>query len=265
MASPDSLHDDLQSRMTQYIEDYNRLDMICNIQLQIDESSPITESYARLMNDKLKLVEESIKSLDFRWTTFTQAMQMDIVDDEELMEQMTQVQLLKQTVSDSLAKRQQQCKAIADYIKAEQLLFSQDSTYKHMYKTAFKLSLIQKAAPRLEKLKAKEQAHFAELQASYESAKAAAALVPALAKNMDPMDEKFTNLKVLSEKIQTMEYKPFIQRIKDYLIGLACVSVLILFFNLMLTKFKAAQKARQTMKQYQDAMNNQGGGGYPTI
>ena len=265
VVSPDSLHDDLQSRMTQYIEDFNRLDMMCNIHLMIDESSPLTESYARLLSDKLTLVEDNMKSLDFRWTNFTQAMQMDIVDDEDLMEQMTEVQLLKQAVNDSLAKRKEQCKALSDYIKAEQLLFSQDSTYKHLYKTAFQLSLVQKAAPRLEKLKAKEQALFAELQASYEGAKAAAVLIPALSKNMDVLDEKFTNLKVLSEKIQTMEYKPFIQRIKDYLIGLACVAVLILFFNLMLTKLKAAQKARQTMKQYQDAMNNPGGGAYPTI
>jgi hypothetical protein len=264
-ANPESLHAELKSRMTQYIDDLNNLNMVCNMQFQISESTPITESYARLQSDKIKMVEESMKSLDFRWNTFTQAMQMDIVDDEELMDQMTQVQLLKQTVTDSINSKRQQCQALMEYVRAEDLLFSKDSTYKHLYKMAFQLSLIKKTAPKLEKLKAKEQALFGNLQASYEKAKAAAALIPALSKSMKVLDDIFANYKVMSEKIQAMEYKPFIQRIKDYLIGLACVAILILFFNLLLTKLKSAQKARQTLKQYQNAMNQQGGGTYPTI
>jgi len=156
-------------------------------------------------------------------------------------------------------------KTLADFVKAQHLLFEKDSVYNHLYRTAFQLSLIQKAAPKLEKVKAKEQELFAQLQTTYDGAKNAVTLIPSLAKSMENLDEKFAKYKVMSEKIQAMEYKPFIQRIKDYLIGLACVAIIILFFNLILSKLQALKKARQAAKQYQEALDRQGGGVYPTI
>ena len=262
---PDTLHAELESRMKQYIEDLSHLALVCDMQFQFTQNTPLTDTYVKLIDDKIKMVDENMRSLDFRWTTFSQAMQMDVVDNEELMELMTQVQLLKQTLADTITSKRQQCKALADYVKAERLLFEKDSTYNHLYRTAFQLSLIQKAAPKLEKIKAKEQELFAQLQTSYEGAKNAVTLIPALATNMEMLDDKFAKYKAMSEKIQAMEYKPFIQRIKDYLIGLACVAIIILFFNLILSKLQALKKARQAAKQYQEALDRQGGGVYPTI
>jgi hypothetical protein len=62
-----------------------------------------------------------------------------------------------------------------------------------------------------------------------------------------------------------MEYKPFIQRIKDYLIGMACVAILLLLMHLAVAKLQAARKVRKSMAQYQNMLNKNGVGDYPTI
>ena len=68
------------------------------------------------------------------------------------------------------------------------------------------------------------------------------------------------------KKIQEMTYKPLIQRLKDYLISLACVAVLLLFVNMAVTKYKTTKAARQQLKKYESMMRQNGGAGdYPTI
>jgi hypothetical protein len=62
-----------------------------------------------------------------------------------------------------------------------------------------------------------------------------------------------------------MKYKPFIQRIKDYLIGLACLAILLLFINLGISKLRAARKVSKSLAQYKNLLNKSGGGDYPTI
>ena len=71
---------------------------------------------------------------------------------------------------------------------------------------------------------------------------------------------------MISKKIQETAYKPFIQRIKDYLIGFACVAILLLFVNMITTKLKALKVAREQAKKYKEMMQQNGNpGGYPTI
>ena len=261
----DSLNVEIESRMMQYADDLNQLAVICNMNFTFSNSSPLSTSYVNVLNSKMKMVQESYNAIDMRWNTFTQAMQADIADSENLMELMTQVQQLKQMVADTLASKKQKVDALGDFAHAEELLLNPDSTYKRLYKTAFELSLVSKLAPRLEKVKATEQVIFANLQSSYEKAKAATALMPQLSSHMEIIEEKFTNLKAISEKIQAMEYKPLFIRLKDYLIGFACVAILLMFVNMLWAKLQALKKARQSAKQYQDMMHNNGGQQYPTI
>ena len=177
------------------------------------------------------------------------------------------VEQLKQSIADSIASKKLQCNALQDFADAEVMLNGQDTVYKKLYQQAFELSLIQKMTPQLEKLKAREQALFAQLQGSYQKAQAASQVVPFLQKRMPVLDNTFANIQMVSTKIQETAYKPFIQRIKDYLIGLACIAVLLLFFSMISAKLKQAKAARQQAKQYQEMMrrNGNGIGGYPTI
>ena len=75
----------------------------------------------------------------------------------------------------------------------------------------------------------------------------------------------FAVLKNKSDTIQKMTYKPLIQRIKDYLLGLAAVAVLLMFISMMKARIKAAKEARKNLKKIKDAMTMSGQEDYPTI
>jgi len=262
----DSVQQSVSDRLSQFADSYSELLDEGNSQLRFVKGMPITKNSLSIMNGRLTLVENALKAIDFRWNTFHQAMQMEIADNDELMSQMTEVQTQRQEVVDTLAAKRHTYQALLDFITAETLIFSQDSTYKNYYKKAVKLSMTAKLAPRLEKLKTQEQALAARLQEAYTKAKAATAVVPTLSERMAQMDEEYSNLQVVSKQIQATEYKPFFQRIKDYLLGLGCVSLFLMFLNLIWTKIQFARKQRQAMKQYQDMMRQSGNNqDYPTI
>lgn len=265
MPLPDSLQTVIEERMTQYSDELVQLGIVCNFQMQLSDGIPLTPSYVGVLREKIKMLASHYQSIDLRWNTFTQAMQIDIADNERLMDLLTRIQQVKQEVSDSIASKQEKCQALEDFIAARQLIMNQDSIYKLLYKTAMKYSLSPKLAIQLEKVKASEQNLSQRIGASYAKATQAATLLPMLSAQMGAIDEKYANLQVMSKKIQAMEYKPFIQRIKDYLIGLACVAVLLLFVNMGISKVQAARKARKSMMQYQNMLNKNGGSDYPTI
>lgn len=265
--TPEALHQEIGARMMDYADELNELAIVSNMQVTFSSTMPLSKTYVKALKDKVGMLDERYNSINVRWTTFIQAMQMDIADDEDLMNTMSSVELLKQSIADTIASKKVQCDALQDFANAEVLLAGQDTIYKQLYLQAFKLSLLQKLTPQLEKLKAREQTAFAQLQGSYEKAQQACQIVPTLQKRMPALDETFANIQMASTKIQEMAYKPFIQRIKDYLIGLACVAVLLLFFNMVSAKIKSIKAASQQAKQYKEMMrrNGNGAGGYPTI
>lgn len=266
--SSETMHQEISTRMKQYIDELNELTATGNSQVTFSASTQLSMTYINVLKDKINLLEERYNSINIRWTTFTQAMQMDIADNEDLMTLMTNVEQLKQNVADSIAVKKQCCNALQDFVLAEEQLAGQDTIYKQLYHEAFELSLLKKLTPKLEKLKAREQTNFAQLQSSYQKAQQACEIVPALNKHMPTLNDTFTNIQMVSKKIQETEYKPFIQRIKDYLMGLACVAVILLFINMLYAKYKQIKTAREQAKKYEEMMrrNSAGGGGeYPII
>ena len=176
------------------------------------------------------------------------------------------IEQLKQTVKDTLDIRSGMVKAVENFANADQLIMSQVPVYKKLYKRAFQLSLVQKLTPQLEKLKARESLIFEKLQAGYEAAKSASEQVPSLQPRMNVIDEQFVVMKSVSEKIQALEYKPIIQRVKDYLLGLAAVAVILLFISMLRNKYKAYKDKLANMKKLDEMMKKQGKGTqYPTI
>lgn len=257
--------DELEYRILRFGDEYTQLSNICNLQIRISDSNLESSSFTRILREKVQVMNTSLQSLDFRWNAFTQLEQVDIAENETLMQQMTQVQKLRQAVTDSIAAAQQKCNAITDFVAAERFILAQDSIYAVLYKDAKVLSLTKKTAPQLDKVQAQEQAIFEKLQESYDKSKAAVMIVPQLASRATVIDEHFYSLKAISEKIQAMKYQPLIMRIKDYLMGLACVSIILLFFNMLVTKLQAAKKARQMLKKQKDAFGKTTDADYPTI
>lgn len=255
----------IANRITNFIDEYDQLANNPNLEIRITEANLKSESYARLLSTRLGTLNNSLNTLDFRWNAFSQAMQTDIAASEFLMSLMTQVQQLRQTATDTIAAQQNKCNAIADFIKAEHLIFSQDIVYKELYKKAKSLSLVKQQAPQLEKVKAEEQILFEKLQTSYQKSKTATQLIPQLAKRSARLDDQFFALKALSSNIQSMKYEPPIQRIKDYLMSLAYVAVILIFINMVTTKLQAAKKARDMIKKQQELFKKTNNEDYPTI
>jgi hypothetical protein len=191
---------------------------------------------------------------------------MDIANDEELMDKVAGLEALKQTVKDTLDAKTQSVESIIKFADADKFIISQVAVYKNLYQKAYKLSLLKNLAPQLEKLKAKEQIVFTELQTNYDQAKASCEVVPVLSKRMKVLDEQYVVMKSVSEKVQALEYKPFFQRIKDYVLGVAAVAIILMFFNLAFAKFKAYRDKVKNLSKYKNMMDNQGQGTkYPTI
>ena len=255
----------LSDKMLEYIDEYNNLVRTGIQKLRINETTLKSESYLRILNQKTSLTESMLQSLDFRWNAFSQAEQADIATSEYLMDLMTRVQTLSQSVADTLASQKQKCEAIVAFAGAKRFILAQDSVYQNLYKEAEALSLVPQLAPQLEKVKAEEQTLFKKIDELYSQAAPARQLVPQLADCANVLDAHYFALKAVSTKIQGLQYKPPLERAKDYLMGLACVAVILLFVNSLVSKLQSAKKARETLKKQKEMLERTNGTDYPTI
>ena len=249
---------EIKSRLSQFSDDFQQLQMAGSMSLDPDTKLDVNKNFVSALEGRMNTYNQRYNSLDVMWTTYTQAQQMDIANDEDLMTMVANIEAKKQSVKDTLDAKTEMVKAISDFVEADQFIMSQVNVYKKLYKRAFKLSLLKKLAPQLEKAKAREQLVFEKLQASYNSAKAATELVPSLQPRMNVLDEQFVVMKSVSEKVQALEYKPLFQRVKDYIMGLAAVAIILLFVSMMLTKYKAYKDKVANLKKVNEMMNKQG-------
>lgn len=217
----------------------------------------------RTLDAKAQRLDKRMQALNVKWDAFNASYLGFVSENDTLMEQMTQAQLLKQTLTDTIAAQQTKCKSIKDFMDAEQIILTQDSIYKKLYKQAYQLSFVQKLEPQLEKLKAQEQAHFAPIQEAYDKSKTAVEAVPQLQSRADKLNERFYAIKAQSEKIQEMKYMPLLQRLKDYLMGIASIAVIILLFNNLMAKWKAAKQKKEALQKQAELLKKEHE--YPTI
>ena len=249
--------DKLTAELDQLADDTKKQTTITDKDLKTAYSVRTLEAKAQRLNHRMQ-------SLNVKWDAFNASYLGFISENDTLMELMAKAQLLKQSLSDTITAQQTKCQAIRDFLAAEQIVLSQDSMYNRIYKQAFRLSFVQKLTPQLEKLKAKEQAHFTPIQEAYDKAKTAAATVPQLKERAELLSESFFTIKSRSEKIQQMQYMPLMQRFKDYLIGFACFAVIFMLFNNLTTKWQAAKQKKEALKKQAEMLRKQQND-YPTI
>ena len=259
----DSTYTDIHARMVQFQEELLQLGALSRFRMDIDMEMPLTEPLLDVVGNRLKTLTIAVNSFTSRWDAYSQAQQVYIAENDSLLSKLAEVQQMKQMVTDTLASRQLQYDQLSAFAKAEVFIWSQDKIYQKLYKQAVQYSLSGKLAAKLEKVKAAEQAEFADVTKYYEQAKAAADAFPGLKIRMKGIDEKYFQLQTVSTKIQEMAYKPFIQRIKDYLMGLAAVAIVLMFLNMVRSKLKALKAAREQAQKMKDMMNGQHN--YPTI
>ena len=257
---------EIELRLSQFSDELNQMLIVGQMNFSVDGSVGVSQSVVNAMAERLKNLNQSYNALDVKWNTYYQAQQMDIANDEELMNKVAGLEALKQTVKDTLDSKTLSVESIIKFADADKFIISQVAVYKNLYQKAYRLSLLKKLAPQLEKVKAKEQLVFTELQTHYDQAKASCEVVPVLSKRMTVLDGQYVVMKSVSEKVQALEYKPFFQRIKDYVLGFAAVAIILMFFNLAFAKFKAYRDKVKNLSKYKNMMDNQGQGTkYPTI
>ncbi len=255
---------EMRSQLDKLTSELNLLADDTKKQTTITDKDLRTTYSVRTLEAKAQRLNHRMQSLNVKWDAFNASYLGFISENDTLMELMAKAQLLKQSLSDTITAQQTKCQAIRDFLAAEQIVLSQDSMYNRIYKQAFRLSFVQKLTPQLEKLKAKEQAHFTPIQEAYDKAKTAAATVPQLKERAELLSESFFTIKSRSEKIQQMQYMPLMQRFKDYLIGFACFAVIFMLFNNLTTKWQAAKQKKEAIKKQAEMLRKQQNE-YPTI
>ena len=259
----DSTYADINEHMQLFQEELIQLNALSKFRMDIDMEMPLTEPLLDVVSERLKALTSALNSFSTRWSTYSSAQQVYIADNDSLLNRVAVIQQMQQAVTDTLASRQQQRDNLVAFSTAEKFIWGQDKAYRALYKQAVAYSMSPKLAAKLEKTKAEEQTLTADVEKYYGQAKEAATAFPGLELRMKAMENKVFELQTVSAKIQEMAYKPFIQRLKDYLMGLACVAILLMGVNLLKSKLKVLKQTREQAKKMKEMMNGQHN--YPTI
>ncbi|MBR6002040.1 MAG: hypothetical protein IK045_04175 [Bacteroidales bacterium] len=256
---------EIQTRLDQYLEGMTKIHDAVVARLPVSPDAQFTDGYINVLNHRLKGMESNLLSLGVRWDNYCPLQQWAITQDEGLMASVESFELMRQEATDSMAVRKQQILSLQAFIDAQALFERLDTAYNSLGKKAFSLSLTEKTAPLLEKEKKKEALLFAQVDEKFALAQQAGQDHLVSPERMEALEESYAALKNKSDAIQQMTYKPLIQRVKDYLIGLAAVAVLLMFLSMAQAKIKAAKAARENLKKMKETMKLNGMDDYPTI
>ena len=248
----------------QLVDEMQRLEIESRMLSFYDQMHALSTDISHSAPDKLTEANQQVTTIDTKWNAYYQARQSVIADDDSLLQIVANYQLVKQTVLDSIAAKQHYFAALKSFAEAEAFCLAQDSIYQALNKKAVEYSLVKSAAPQLEQLKGEEQSLFAEVQQQYETAKNLSQGFPVFQPRFQQIEEKYIELKNRSEKIQALEYKPWIERVKDYLYSLAAVAMILMFINMVQAKIKTLKQARENAKKLREALHKEEDD-YPTI
>ena len=256
---------EIQTRLDQYLEGMTRIHDAVVAKLPVSGDSQFTDGYLRMLDHRLKGMDANMNSLGVRWDNYTPLQQWAISQDEGLMASVETFEAMRQEATDSMEVRKQQIQALQAFLDAQALFERLDTVYNSLGKKAFSLSLTSKTAPLLEKEKKKEALLFAQVDEKFAQAQEAGTFHLVSPERMEVLEDSYAALKNKSDAIQQMTYKPLIQRVKDYLLGLAAVAVMLMFVSMMRARIKSAKEMRENAKKLKESMKLNGQDDYPTI
>lgn len=233
---------------------FDMLELEGKLLLFVDKIDAISADVTYANLEQLAKAEKEITSIDNKWNMFTQAYQLDIALDEKLLNLVTRYQEDKQQLADTIQFLKHRLESFDAFMAAEIYIERQKEPYNKRLEEAKRYSQMEKLAPMLEKLKAKEQQFFAELEKNYEKAKEVAQTYDLLQDRMKKLEENYIELKIISDTIQATEYKPFIERIKDYLLSFAAVAIILMFINMVHAKIQSYKQLRKSAEEYKKAL-----------
>lgn len=218
----------------------------------------LLESIDGAQEPQLKGIKRYVSAHDMKWTSFYEAEKDLLASDDELLAQVTIYQEIRQKTTEVLEAREKALQQMTDFVNAERIIAQHVKVYEKLYKDAFSYSLAEQLAPELEKVKAKDLLLMEDLNAQYEAAHQAVKNNIILTARWEKLDSHFIAIRSNSQQIQQLEYKPFLERIKDYVLSMAAVAILLMFISFVVMRIKAFQtmrKAAEEAKKQRDLLN----------
>ncbi|MBQ7516870.1 MAG: hypothetical protein IJU13_00395 [Bacteroidales bacterium] len=197
--------------------------------------------------------DESLADFNRRWDLYYQAKSGLIGGNKDLLEACTVFLADKENLGKAAVDKRAAVEGKANFAEAASFIAQKDTVYRRYLKAAKRYSQISATAKQLAKIKAKEAILTGKLDAHYAAAIAGAQANPEL--KIDELQEKYLELKNYSAQIQACEYKPFIQRIKDWLMSFAAIAMILMFANMVWSKYQAYKQMRENMKKMQKEMH----------
>lgn len=239
----------IEQRMTQYAKEMSAL-------MQMTR----TASEASLAD-----LERDMNSLDAKWNMYCEAQQVYIAEDERLMDLSTYYQQIKSKTANAIEEKKTEIDAKKKVDHAEELFRDNEELFESLAKEAEGYSMSDKFATQLEKTKNKGELAFSEIEQAYTEAAEAAKGIESLEARAKALEDKYINLKTLSEKIQAAEFKPFIERAKEYLLGIAVVALIIMVISMIQSKMVAVKQMKENMKKIKEQYIKEGKDDIPSI
>jgi hypothetical protein len=236
------------------VDPFKALEVRGRMSLFIEEIETLLANVSSAKQKQLKKAEKSLKGIENKWNVYGTVNSDLIASEESLMEVVVKFEEKKQLLSDSIASQLHKLDSYDKFEQTEWFIDDQLAPYNELYNEALEYSLLKQTASLLEKLKTREGLTFSDITARYEEAKTISEEFPALKKRMETLENNYIEIKTLSEKIQAAEYKPFLERIKDYLYSLAAVAMLLMFANMVQAKIQAFKQMRKSVKEYQELL-----------
>lgn len=223
----------------------------------LDELKIVESGVVHANAKELIQIEHNLSTLKIRWGILNNDAQFIIAAYDHLIEMVVQYEQKVEAINLSIEERKKWLDASQVIENAENSIAMQVENYRHMEQEALELSLLQQQAPLLEKLKLKEGLLFTSITQTYTQAMQAAQAFPEFAQRAADLEDHYIVIKSSSEKIQAVQFQPFMARIKDYLMTFAAVAILLMFANMVQAKIQAYKQMRKSMQEYKKMLNPQ--------
>ncbi len=213
--------------------------------------------------DSLQYLDMQLKRIELKWGGYYQSNEQMIGTDDNLISIVVEWQVLLEQTKDGITYRKGLSEANEKLAEVRAELLAQDSLYDGLVKKAVSLSMVKKLAKQLEQLKADEQIAIGGVETDYGAVKALAEQYVELKPGVDSLDRLYVEIKQRSQTVQSQEFKPYVARVKDYLLSLAAVAMILMFFNMAHAKYKQLKAESKRLADLKKMMG--GDQQYPTI
>lgn len=229
-----------------------------NLEEYIAKVNNYRSSIQFMTERRLKNLEDDLVYLQKKWDAYTQQ-NMDLISDETIdnMSLIGEFSQAIENVKEAITTQRAQITALASLEKLKEVFPEYEKTFADLYDKAEKLSMVKQGAKQLEQVKAETQLKFDELTKLFQSVKQA---IPegdaSYTQKLEPIEANYIDISATVNSIQAMKYVPFIERIKNYMISIGVVALLIMLFNMILTKIKAAKAVKESMEKMKQMTQN---------